>query len=75
MLRFVRAGLAAAAIGLAMTAAIAADKPFKQVALEEAAIKLEAQIKGDAGVVNRRQRPCAAMPTRPSRKTTSEREC
>ena len=53
MLRFVRAGLAAAAIGLAMTAAIAADKPFKQVALEEAAIKLEAQIKGDAGVVNR----------------------
>src|SRR5262245_21238938 len=40
MLRFVRVGLAAAALG-AMTAAIAADKPFKQVALEEAAIKLE----------------------------------
>jgi len=53
MLRFVRVGLAAAALGLAMTAAIAADKPFKQVALEEAAIKLEAQIKGDAGVVSR----------------------
>src|SRR5262245_43606726 len=53
MLRFVRVGLAAAALGLAMTAAIAADKPFKQVALEEAAIKLEAQIKGDAGVVTR----------------------
>jgi hypothetical protein len=53
MLRFVRAGLAAAALGLAMTAVIAADKPFKQVALEEAAIKLEAQIKGDAGVVSR----------------------
>jgi alpha-2-macroglobulin len=50
MLRFVRAGLAAAALGLAMTAVIAADKPFKQVALEEAAIKLEAQIKGDAVV-------------------------
>jgi alpha-2-macroglobulin len=53
MLRFVRAGLAAAALGLAMSAAIAADKPFKQVALEEAAIKLEAQIKSDAGVVTR----------------------
>jgi uncharacterized protein YfaS (alpha-2-macroglobulin family) len=53
MFRFVRAGLAAAALGLAMTAAIAADKPFKQVALEEAAIKLEAQIKSDAGAVSR----------------------
>jgi alpha-2-macroglobulin len=53
MFRFLRAGLAAAALGLAMTAAIAADKPFKQVALEEATIKLEAQIKGDAGVVSR----------------------
>jgi alpha-2-macroglobulin len=53
MLRFVRAGLAAAALGLAMSAAIAADKPFKQAALEEAAIKLEAQIKSDAGVVTR----------------------
>ena len=53
MLRFVRAGLAAAALGLAMTAAIAADKPFKQAALEEAAIKLEAQIKSDAGAVTR----------------------
>jgi uncharacterized protein YfaS (alpha-2-macroglobulin family) len=53
MLRFVRAGLAAAALGLAMSSAIAADKPFKQAALEEAGIKLEAQIKSDAGVVTR----------------------
>ena len=53
MLRFVRAGLAAALLALAwvLAPAIAAEKPFKQSALDEAAIKLEAQIKSDAGAV------------------------
>ena len=58
MLRFVRAGLAAAVLALALTAAMAAEKPFKQGALDEAAIKLEAQIKSDAGTVNK---PAAAL--------------
>ena len=37
---------------------MAADKPFKQGALDEAAIKLEAQIKSDAGVLSK---PAAAL--------------
>mgnify|MGYP003694378067 CR=1 FL=1 len=45
MLRFVRAGLAAAFLALVLSSAFAAEKPFKQGALDEAAIKLEAQIK------------------------------
>ncbi|MGC1572138.1 MAG: MG2 domain-containing protein, partial [Pseudolabrys sp.] len=53
MLRVARAGLAAALLTLAwvLAPAIAAEKPFKQSALDEAAIKLEAQIKSDAGTV------------------------
>src|SRR5262249_47146737 len=53
MLRFVRAGLAAAVLVLDLIAAPAAEKPFKQGTLDEAAIKLEAQIKSDAGTVNK----------------------
>src|SRR5262245_25085520 len=53
MLRSVRAGLAAAFLAFALASATAADKPFKQSTLDEAAIKLEAQIKSDAGAVNR----------------------
>jgi len=54
MPRLVRAGLAAAAVlTLGLIAASAAEKPFRQGALEEAAIKLEAQIKSDAGTVNK----------------------
>ena len=53
MLRFVRAGLAAAFLALVLSSAFAAEKPFKQGALDEAAIKLEAQIKSDAGTVNK----------------------
>ena len=34
---------------LSLAPAVAAEKPFKQSALDEAAIKLEAQIKSDAG--------------------------
>jgi len=58
MLRSVRAGLAAAFLAFALVPATAADKPFKQSTLDEAAIKLEAQIKGDAGTVNK---PAAAL--------------
>ena len=58
MLRFVRAGLAAAFLAFAMSSAIAADKPLKQSALDEAAVKLEAQIKSDAGTVTK---PPAAL--------------
>jgi alpha-2-macroglobulin len=58
MLRFVRAGLAAAFLAFVLSSAIAADKPLKQGALDEAAIKLEAQIKSDAGTVTK---PPAAL--------------
>jgi len=53
MLRFVRAGLAAAFLAFAMSSSVAADKPLKQGALDEAAVKLEAQIKSDAGTVTK----------------------
>ena len=57
MRRVVRAGLIAALVALvffpAMNAALAADKAFKQGGLDESAIKLEAQIKSDAGTVNK----------------------
>ena len=58
MLRFVRAGLAAAFLAFALSSTFAADKPLKQGALDEAAIKLEAQIKSDAGTVTK---PPAAL--------------
>src|SRR6476646_10177269 len=58
MFRFVRAGLAAAFLAFVLSTAIAADKPLKQSALDEAAIKLEAQIKSDAGTVTK---PSAAL--------------
>ncbi len=51
MLTSVRAGLAAALIALTVIPASAADKAFKRSDLDEAAIKLEAQIKSDAGTV------------------------
>jgi uncharacterized protein YfaS (alpha-2-macroglobulin family) len=49
MLTSVRAGLAAALIALTVLPASAADKAFKRSDLDQAAIKLEAQIKSDAG--------------------------
>lgn len=58
MLSVVRAGLAAALLALALYPAAAAEKAFKQGALDEAAIKLEAQIKSDAGAVTK---PAAAL--------------
>ena len=45
----VRAGFAAALVAFVFAPALAADKAFKQSGLDEAAIKLEAQIKSDAG--------------------------
>ena len=53
MLSFVRAGLAAALTLFALVPALAADKPFHRGNLDEAAIKLEAQIKSDAGSVTK----------------------
>jgi uncharacterized protein YfaS (alpha-2-macroglobulin family) len=49
----VRAGLAAALVAFVCSSALAADKAFKQSGLDEAAIKLEAQIKSDAGNVGK----------------------
>ena len=57
MFTSVRAGLAAAlmalVLALAIFPALAADKAFKRGDLDEAAIKLEAQIKNDAGTVTK----------------------
>jgi hypothetical protein len=58
MLRVVRAGLAAALLVLVVAPSVAAEKPFKQSTLDQAAIKLEAQIKSDAGTVTK---PAAAL--------------
>jgi alpha-2-macroglobulin len=49
----VRAGLAAALVAFVFSPALAVDKAFKQSGLDEAAIKLEAQIKSDAGSVSK----------------------
>ncbi|HET9715204.1 MAG TPA: MG2 domain-containing protein [Pseudolabrys sp.] len=49
----VRVGLAAALLAVVFIPALAAEKDFKRAALDEAAIKLEAQIKTDAGVVTK----------------------
>ena len=55
---FVRAALAAALVVLFCVPTIAADKPFKRDDLADAAIKLEAQIKAEAGQVTK---PAAAL--------------
>jgi uncharacterized protein YfaS (alpha-2-macroglobulin family) len=53
MHRFVRAGIAAALVAIVCSPALAADNAFKQSGLDAAAIKLEAQIKSDAGTVSK----------------------
>ena len=53
MLAALRAGLSAALIAFACLPAIAADKAFQRDDLAEAAIRLEAQIKSDAGPVDK----------------------
>jgi alpha-2-macroglobulin len=55
---FVRAALAAALVLLFSIPTFAADKPFKRDDLADAAIKLEAQIKAEAGQVTK---PAAAL--------------
>ena len=52
MLPFFRAGLVAALIAVACVAS-AADKPFQRTDLDDAAIRLEDQIKKDSGDVNK----------------------
>jgi len=51
MLASVRAGVVAALVTLASAAAFAADKPFQRDELADSAIKLEAQIKTEAGSI------------------------
>jgi alpha-2-macroglobulin len=58
MLAFVRAASAAALVLLLSVPTIAADKSFKRDDLADAAIKLEAQIKAEAGQVTK---PAAAL--------------
>ena len=58
MIAFVRAALAAALVLILSVPASAADKPFKRDDLADAAIKLEAQIKSEAGQVTK---PAAAL--------------
>ena len=58
MRAFVRAAFAAALVLLLSVPAIAADKSFKRADLADAAIKLEAQIKAEAGQVTK---PIAAL--------------
>ncbi|HEY2757355.1 MAG TPA: alpha-2-macroglobulin family protein, partial [Pseudolabrys sp.] len=53
MLKLVRAGLAAALLGFTLFPALAADKAFHNSELDDAAIKLEVQIKSDAGTVTK----------------------
>jgi len=58
MLAFVRAAFAAALVLLLSVPSIAADRSFKRDDLADAAIKLEAQIKAEAGQVTK---PAAAL--------------
>lgn len=53
MFTAIRAGLAAALVAFALVPALAADKAYERKDLDDAAIKLEAQIKSDAGSVSK----------------------
>jgi uncharacterized protein YfaS (alpha-2-macroglobulin family) len=53
MLTLARAGLTAALLAFSLVAALAADKAFQRSDLDNSAIKLEAQIKSDAGTVTK----------------------
>lgn len=53
MFAHIRAGLVAALVAIACLPAAAADKPFERDDLAQAAIRLEAQIKSDAGQVGK----------------------
>ncbi len=53
MIGLVRAATLCATLALGLTSALAADKAFKRDDLADSAIKLEAQIKGEAGAVSK----------------------
>jgi alpha-2-macroglobulin len=53
MLALLRAGVIAVLVAVSSLSAIAADKPFQRDDLADAAIKLEAQIKSDAGPITK----------------------
>jgi hypothetical protein len=53
MIGFVRATLVCATLALGLFPALAADKAFKRDDLADSAIKLEAQIKSEAGPVSK----------------------
>src|SRR5215470_424361 len=53
MLALLRAGVIAVLVAICSFSAAAADKPFQRDDLTDAAIKLEAQIKSDAGAVSK----------------------
>jgi alpha-2-macroglobulin len=53
MLALLRAGVIAVLVAVSSLSALAADKPFQRDDLADAAIKLEAQIKSDAGPVTK----------------------
>ncbi len=58
MLAFVRASLTAALVSISSISAFSADKPYHRDDLADAAIRLEAQVKADAGTV---AKPLAAL--------------
>jgi alpha-2-macroglobulin len=58
MLAFVRASLTAALVSISSFSAFSADKPYHRDDLADAAIRLEAQVKADAGTV---AKPLAAL--------------
>lgn len=53
MIHLARALVTCAALAFAATSGFAADKAFQRDDLKDAAIKLEAQVKKDAGVINK----------------------
>ena len=59
MIGLVRAAALCATLALGLNSALAADKAFRRDDLADAAIKLEAQIKSEAGAVASRRRACA----------------
>ncbi|HEV7983344.1 MAG TPA: hypothetical protein VGP86_10650, partial [Xanthobacteraceae bacterium] len=58
MLAFVRASLTAALVSISSFSAFSADKPYHRDELADAAIRLEGQVKADAGTV---AKPLAAL--------------
>ena len=76
MIGLVRAATLCATLVLGLVTAQAADKAFKRDDLADSAIKLEAQIKSEAGpVAKSRRNACEPTPTPPSNATISGPAC